>query len=126
MKRLALLVCLLGVFLSAAFGQESIVRVKVPFEFVAGGQTLPAGSYTFSVSYDAHTTTIRNLDTGKSLTTLYIAQTRFDEQASGRAGISFDVQYGTHFVRAIWPDQGDGYLIHEVKGEHTSETFGAM
>jgi hypothetical protein len=40
------LTCLLGLGLSARAQDTKGVRVKVPFEFVAGGVTLPAGTYT--------------------------------------------------------------------------------
>jgi hypothetical protein len=40
------LTCLLGVGISARAQDTEGVRVKVPFEFVAGGKTLPAGTYT--------------------------------------------------------------------------------
>src|SRR5260370_22157587 len=38
--------CLLGLGVSAHAQDASGVIVKVPFEFVAGGKTLPAGTYT--------------------------------------------------------------------------------
>ena len=40
------LTCLLGVGISANAQDPEGVSVKVPFEFVAGGATLPAGTYT--------------------------------------------------------------------------------
>jgi hypothetical protein len=40
------LTCLLGLGISARAQDTEGVRVKVPFEFVAGGTTLPAGTYT--------------------------------------------------------------------------------
>jgi hypothetical protein len=48
------LTCLLG-FGVKAHAQDAEVSVTVPFEFVAGGQTLPAGKYTVGRnSDDAH------------------------------------------------------------------------
>ena len=40
------LTCLLGLGISARAQDTEGVRVNVPFEFVAGGATLPAGTYT--------------------------------------------------------------------------------
>jgi len=40
------LTCLLGVGISARAQDTEGVRVSIPFEFVAGGMTLPAGTYT--------------------------------------------------------------------------------
>jgi hypothetical protein len=40
------LTCMLGLGISARAQDTEGVRVNVPFEFVAGGATLPAGTYT--------------------------------------------------------------------------------
>jgi hypothetical protein len=58
------LTSLLGLGLSARAQDTERVRVQVPFEFVAGGQILPAGKYTVSrVSSDPHSgITIRSYD----------------------------------------------------------------
>jgi hypothetical protein len=49
------LTCLLGVGISARAQDTEGVRVNVPFEFVAGGTTLPAGTYSVGrLSGDAH------------------------------------------------------------------------
>lgn len=48
------LTCLLGIGMSANAQDTEGVSVKVPFEFVAGGATLPAGTYTVGrISVDA-------------------------------------------------------------------------
>jgi hypothetical protein len=53
MKRLyftavLMLTCLLGAGVSARAQDADVVVVSVPFEFVAGGATLPAGEYRIS------------------------------------------------------------------------------
>jgi hypothetical protein len=49
------LTCLLGFGVSARAQDTEGARVKVPFEFVAGGTTLPAGTYTVGrLSVDAY------------------------------------------------------------------------
>ncbi len=51
------LTCMLGVGISARAQDTEGVRVNVPFEFVAGGKTLPAGTYTVGrLSVDAYST----------------------------------------------------------------------
>jgi hypothetical protein len=40
------LTCMLGLGINAHAQDTEGARVKVPFEFVAGGKTLPAGTYT--------------------------------------------------------------------------------
>jgi hypothetical protein len=49
------LTCLLGLGVSARAQDTEGVRVNIPFEFVAGGTILPAGTYTVSrISADAY------------------------------------------------------------------------
>ena len=120
MKRLTLVLGLLGVLLSTAFGQEgNFLQAKIPFEFGAGGKTHSAGNYDFSVHNKF--VTMKNKDTGKTVDLGFLTRIAADNTATGKARISFDVQEGKHFIEAIWPAQGDGYLIHTVKGEHTHE-----
>lgn len=119
MKRLTLVLGLLGVLLSTAFGQGNFLQTKVPFEFVVGGQTFPAGNYDFSVSNKL--VTMKSKDTGKTVDLGFMTRIAVDNTAAGNARISFDVQEGKHFIEAIWPAQGDGYLINTVKGEHTHD-----
>jgi hypothetical protein len=50
------LTCLLGVGISANAQDPEGVRVNIPFEFVAGGTTLPAGTYSIGrlSIFDSH------------------------------------------------------------------------
>jgi hypothetical protein len=51
------LTCLLGLGISARAQDTEGARVNVPFEFVAGGAILPAGTYTVGrVSLESHST----------------------------------------------------------------------
>jgi hypothetical protein len=119
MKKFALVMGLLGVLLTTAFGQGNVLHAKIPFEFAAGANTLPAGNYDFSVSNRA--ITIKNTETGKSFDLGFLTRIAADKTAMGTARISYDVQEGKHSIEAIWPAQGDGYLVQTVKGEHTHE-----
>jgi hypothetical protein len=58
------LTCLLGLGISAHAQELDKIAVKVPFEFVAGGQTLPAGTYSVSraSSGDPQSLVIRSND----------------------------------------------------------------
>jgi hypothetical protein len=121
MKRSTLVLGLLAILLSTAFGQRGVLQTKIPFEFVAGSHTLPAGDYNFSAT--DRFVQIKNVDTGKTVSVAYITRIAADRTATGKARVSFDVQEGKHFIEALWPGQdGDGYLVHSVKGKHTHET----
>jgi hypothetical protein len=120
MKRSILVLGLLGILLASAFGQGNLLEAKIPFEFVAGSKTLPAGNYDFGAS--GNLIRMNDHDTGKTVALLEsLTRIAADMTATGTARISFDVQEGRYFIEAIWPEHGDGYLIHTVKGEHTHE-----
>ncbi len=91
---LVLLVSLLA--LSAfTFAQDATyhVSVSVPFEFHAGDQQLPAGTYQFTVNYESHTVSLRNHETGRSISLLAIPD---DGDRSGQTVVEFDVAGDSH------------------------------
>lgn len=122
MKRSILVFGLLGILVASAFGQANILQAKIPFEFVVGGVTAPAGNYDFGISNNL--VRVTNRDTGRIITQLW-PRTRIaaDSTANGSARISFDLQGTKHFIEAIWPQQGEGYVLNAVKGEHTHEVI---
>jgi hypothetical protein len=67
------------------------VRVKVPFEFVAGGTTLPAGTYTVGrLSVDAYSTiAIRSFDNGA-----FVFAIAVDRDPTGQPKLSFELVGG--------------------------------
>jgi hypothetical protein len=119
MKKSVLVVALLVVFLASAFAQGNLLQAKIPFDFVVGGKTLPAGNYEFKAANHNYIQ-IRNLETGKVVQLQSVTRLAADK-SSGTARISFDVQEGKHFIEAIWPEQDEGYLLHSVKGQHTHD-----
>lgn len=119
MKRSILVVGLLAALLTTAFGQRDFLQTKIPFEFVAGGKTFPAGNYDFSASNNLiH---VKNHDTGAKVAVKFLTRIAADKTASGKGRIAFDVREGKHFVEVIWPEGGDGYLMGTVKGEHSHD-----
>ncbi len=123
MKRSLVIVGLLGLFLASALGQETFfLKAKIPFDFVVSGRTIPAGDYDFGISNNM--VALRDHGTGRNVAQFgYMTRIAADKTATGSARISFDVKEDKHFIEAIWPEQGDGYLIHAVKGEHTHEVI---
>lgn len=67
--------------------QEGSVVVTVPFEFVVGGTTLPAGRYTVSrnSSLDTSPLLVANRDHGA-----YLLPTAFDSTKGGNTSLSFE------------------------------------
>ena len=93
------LTCLLGFGISARAQNLDKVVVNVPFEFVAGGQTLPAGGYSVSrVSDQAFPAlVIRSHANNAFLLPLF-----FDGVSADHAGLRFE-------------HVGDKYFLSEVK-----------
>jgi len=78
--------CLLGLGINARAQDASRVVVTVPFEFVAGGQTLPAGAYTLSRVY---TTSERNLVIRSYDNGAFLLPIEFDNTPAERAKLGF-------------------------------------
>jgi hypothetical protein len=128
MKRVSLIVCLLAVVVTTALGQGSQskpnVKAKIPFEFVAAGETLPAGTYTFKFSETR--VQVVNHETNQAVFLPLLTRIAADKSDAGTPKISFDTRDGKHFIEALWPAGEDGYLVHTVKGEHTHEIVKTM
>jgi len=96
-----MLTCLLGVGVSARAQDANAVVVSVPFEFVAGGATLPAGKYRISsvnpgVSIEL---AIRGYNKGNA----FLLPLTFDEvaAANGQPALSFEHVGGKYFLNGI-------------------------
>ncbi len=127
MKKVNLVVCLLGLMLATAVGQNGQPRLqaKIPFEFWASGKAFPAGNYSFTVS-NPKMITMTNQETGEAVYLRLITRIAAEKSPASKPKISFDVQQDKHFIEALWPDGDDGYLLHTVKGEHTHKVVTAM
>jgi hypothetical protein len=92
------LTCLLELGLSARAQDVDKVAVKVPFEFVAGGQTLPAGTYNVTrVSDQAFPgLVIRSSDNSAFLLPMF-----FDGVSADHAGLQFEHVGGKYFLSEV-------------------------
>jgi|SRR5271155_6075050 len=93
------LACVLGIGVSARAQDTNAVVVTVPFEFVAGGATLPAGEYKVSrVSTGINRVlAIR----GYSKEGAFLLPRTFDDRPSSQATLSFEHTGGRYFLKAI-------------------------
>jgi len=92
------LTCLLGLGLSARAQDVDKVVVSVPFEFVAGGQTLPAGTYSVSRSSDQgyEALLIRSNDNRAFLLPLF-----FDGVSADHADLRFEQVGDKYFLSNV-------------------------
>ena len=134
MKRLAVwavaamaLVLLAGA--PQAFAQGSF---KIPFTFKAGGTSLPKGEYSVVPKDDSHLT-LRQESTGKEFPVPFTKRLPQPSPALAEPQLVFDVvgnfapsytEYVTDYVLAeVWLEGKDGFLIHIMKGAHTTQTI---
>jgi len=124
------LTCVLGMGISAHTQETEGVRVNVPFEFVAGRTTLPAGAYTVGrLSDDASSgIVIRSLGHGAIVLPVAI-----DSTSSGQPKLSFD-HIGDRYFLSGAETPGGTYTfalpravapVAEMKGHGTVSSGGA-
>jgi hypothetical protein len=95
------LMCLLGVGVSARAQDADAVVVSVPFEFVAGGATLPAGEYRIS---RVNPGTNRELAiSGYNRGNAFLLPLAFDDVAAakGQPKLDFERVGGKYFLTGI-------------------------
>ena len=134
MKRLAIwavaamaLVLLAGA--TQAFAQGTF---KIPFTFQAGGTSLPKGEYSVVPKDDSHIT-LRQESTGKEFQVPFTKRLAQPSPPLADPQLVFDVvgnfapsytEYVTDYVLAeVWLQGADGFLIHTMKGAHTTQTI---
>jgi len=97
------LTCLLGLGISARAQDASSIVVNVPFEFVAGGKTLPAGTYSVGCVFPETDSTliISSHDKGE-----FLLPIGFDRASAGQAKLSFEHLGDTYFLREVQTPAG--------------------
>jgi hypothetical protein len=94
------LICVLGFGLGARAQEEDTVVAKVPYEFVVGGQVLPAGTYK-----------VRRIDTGgtreleissyERRASAFFIPTFFDGIQTGHAQFTFEHVGNKYFLSGV-------------------------
>jgi hypothetical protein len=111
MKRIAvaLISCVLTGLVSApAYAEPGGMKAKVPFEFVAGGKTLPAGEYRIVAA--PHRVDIQDAQ-GKKVAVL-LANEISGGEAGGNGKVVFRCYREGCFLAEVWsPDYEHGELV---------------
>ena len=94
------LICVLGLGLGARAQEEDTVVAKVPYDFVVGGQVLPAGTYRVSrVSINgSRELKISSYETRASA---FLIPTFFDDVQTGHAKLNFNHVGAKYFLSAV-------------------------
>lgn len=86
----------IGLAAHASAQADEVVKTKVPFDFMVGSHSLPAGSYR--IESDGEFLNFSNIDRKVSVfTTSYHGNPSLD----GTSRLKFDVVSGQHFLREI-------------------------
>jgi hypothetical protein len=96
------LVCVLGlgVTAKAQYRDQVAVVVTIPFEFVAGGKTLPAGTYRVSrISRDRFVGLVFSSYENRS--NVYVHPVEIESTRSDKPGVSFEQVGEQHFLSRI-------------------------
>ena len=104
--------CVLGLGRNARAQQAGdTIIAKVPHEFVAGGVTLPAGTYTVSRLDSAHGSRELKISNRETSASVYLIATIFDDTQSGQSQISFIRLGDNYFLSSIQTPIGT-YATH--------------
>jgi hypothetical protein len=94
-----MLMCLLGVGVSARAQSADAVTVSVPFEFVAGGATLQAGEYRISRLTPGASQEL--FITGYNKGGAFLLPLAFEGSSAGDPALSFEQVGGKYFLSRI-------------------------
>ena len=97
-----------------AHGQSNTVRANVPFEFVVGATTLPAGEYTVG-SLTSDTLKIASMDAKE----VALRLTRTTDGKTDHAKLVFHRYGDRYFLAEVWSSYNEGrelYISKEERG----------
>jgi len=95
------LICVLGLGLGARAQEQDTVVTNVPFDFVAGGKVLPAGTYRVSRVAPASGSRELELRSYETRASVFVLPTAFDDVQSDKAQLHFEHLGDEYFLSAI-------------------------
>ena len=115
---IAAVAVMLAASTAPAYAQVA-AKFDIPFPFVAGGKTMPAGTYDISESSPA-LLTIRSSADPKAEAAL-VPITRLAQVAAPltQTEVIFDKVDNGSYLSEIWMAGEDGFLVYATKGPHT-------
>ena len=97
---LLILIGLFGLAAGAKAETHPEVIVKIPYEFVAGGRTLPAGTYTVSRLSDSRLAGLR-IASYEQRSSIVVFASQFENRLAEDAKIDLEKVGGMYFLRSI-------------------------
>jgi cytochrome c5 len=98
-----------------SFGQTQGMNVEIPFQFILGSQTLPAGTYSFSV--DNFGLVLQSDSEGK-LHAMIITRLTGPSGFLQEGSLVFDKASAGSILSEVWIPGSDGILLHSIPKGH--------
>ncbi len=124
-KQCACILLALASFLALGVGAEAQpqreVVVVVPFEFVAAGTTLPAGTYTVSRVSEAGLGGLI-LSSYENRSSVFVIPNQFESYPAGDVKLSFNQIGDTHFLSKVETANG----VYSISVPHSNTVVARM
>ncbi len=112
----AVLTLLATATIAVAQAGNSVVA-EVPFPFLVGKVSLPAGTYQFAASANLEDIIITDTTTRKTIIASVI--TRLSPRSASEAMVVFDVADANHYLSEIYMPGMDGFQVPGSPAQHT-------
>ena len=99
-----------------AFGQQSTMRLEIPYEFTFGSKVLPAGTYTFSV--DNSSLRVQSASSRATFTALVLVRLGGPAEFLRDGSLVFDKTDGGRILSEVWMPGTEGILLHRTPKNH--------
>ena len=116
----AVLLVLVSTAAFAAAQEASAVTANVPFAFLVGTKSFPAGMYEFTASDNLGEIKVLNLK-GRDAAIAPVI-TRLSPKSEDEAAVVFDVAGADHYLSEIYVPGLDGFLVKGSPSKHTHVT----
>ena len=111
-----LMLMMITTFAAAQVSTRAVVA-DVPFAFIVGGKTLPAGAYRFVPG--ANLTQMSVIGAKGKEAVMAPVVTRLSPRSPEEAAVVFDVAGSVHYLAEIYLPGIDGFQVPCAPGDHT-------
>jgi hypothetical protein len=102
MKRMLILSACLLFVVSAVHAQSRTVQVTIPFDFVAGNSTMPAGTYTIAPTANVGGSAIPLRNTDSKAAAMVLPRNYASDSVEHDSGLVFKVVGGQYYLWQMW------------------------
>jgi len=112
---------LVGGVAARADAQESLLRVKVPFQFVVHGKTLPAGEYLIErLDLSPNVLLIEGTKDVKEAAMVSTMTAAGHDPKGDTPVVTFTHHENEYQLQSVWESEGDGQTVISNSNRHAS------